>query len=66
MTKNEKETFIKRKVGFFYADDFQVEGIIKDVTSIGFIIEVTKSKKSFYEPGKEYFISANNFVCKFL
>lgn len=69
MNKNEKEMFIKRKVGFFYTSSCnkcQVEGIIKDVSCVGFIIEITKSVHSFYEIGKEYFIPMDKFIYKFL
>jgi ribosomal protein L31 len=69
MNKHEKESFIKRKVGFFYSNAFntiEVEGTIKDVSSIGFIIEITKSKHNFYEVGKEYFIPLDKFIYKFL
>ena len=66
MNKHEKESFIKRKVGFVYHDGIKIEGIIKDVSSIGFIIEVTKSEMEFYEVGKEYFIPMDKFIYKFL
>ena len=69
MTKQEKEQFLNRKVGFFYSSAFdiiEVEGTIKNVSSIGFIIEITKSNHNFYEVGKEYFIPLDKFVYKFL
>ena len=69
MRKADKETYLGRKIAFFYRDNkFTIEGIINDIQEFGLLVEITYSYcNNFYVVGEEYLIPfRSNFVYKFL
>ena len=69
MRKADKETYLGRKIAFFYRDNkFTIEEIINDIQEFGLLVEITYSYcNNFYVVGEEYLIPfRSNFVYKFL